>query len=89
MAKRRDVRNKIDHKNSREFFTKIRKMKGVVSDTEKYGDLTANASIDYFLNACEPRVSPNSDCCIASESNEQTQSMYFSYVTDEEFCTKF
>ena len=62
-------------------------MKGVVSDTKVNGDLTANAFNDYFLNACEPRVSPTSDYCIASDNNQQTQSMYFSYVIDEEVCT--
>ena len=30
---------------------------------------------------------PISDYCIASDNNQQTQSMYFSYVTDEEVCT--
>ena len=64
LAKRRDVQNKIDHKNPREFFNYIRKMKGEVYDTKINGDLTANAFNDYFLNACEPRVSPISDYCI-------------------------
>ena len=41
----------------------------------------------FFLNACEHKVSPISDYCIASDNNQQTQSMYFSYVTDEEVCT--
>ena len=30
---------------------------------------------------------PISDYCIASDNNQQTQSMYFSYVSDEEVCT--
>ena len=64
-------------------------MKGRVSDTKIKGDLTANAFNEYFLNACEPRVSPISDNCIASDNNQQAQSMYFSYVTDEEVCTIF
>ena len=72
-----------------EFFSFIRKMKGIVSDTELKGDFTANAFNDYFLNACEPRVSPISDYCFASEINEQTLSIHFSYVTDEEACTLF
>ena len=87
LAKRRDVQNKIDHKNPREFFNCIRKMKGEVFDTKINGDLTANAFNDSFLNACEPRVSPISDYCIPSDNNQQTQSMYFSNVTDEEVCT--
>ena len=87
LVKRRDVRSKIDHKNPREFFIYFRKMKGVVSDTIINGYLTANAFNDYFLNACEPRVSPTSDYCFASDNNQQTQSMYFPYVTDEEVCT--
>ena len=87
LAKRRDVQNKIDHKDPREFFNYIRKTNGVVFDTKINGDLTANASNDYFLNACEPRVSPISEYCIASDNNQQTQSMYFSYVTYEEVCT--
>ena len=58
-------------------------MKGEVFDTKINGDLTANAFNDYFLNACEPIVSPISDYCIASDNNQQTQSMNFSYVTDE------
>ena len=62
-------------------------MNGVVSDTKIKRDLTANAFNDYFLNACEPRVSSISDHCIASDSHQQTQSVYFSYVTDEEVCT--
>ena len=49
--------------------------------------MTANAFNDYFLKACELRVSPISDYCIPSDNNQQTQSMYFSYVTDEEVCT--
>ena len=88
LAKRRDVQNKIDHKDPGEFFNYIRKMKGVVFDTKIIGDLTANAFNDYFLNACEPRVSPISAFCIASDNSQQTQSMYSSYVTDEEVCTK-
>ena len=88
LAKRRDVQNKIDHKNPREFFNYISKMKGVVFDTKINGDLTANASKDYFLNACEPRVSLISDYCIASDNNQQTKSMYFSYVTYEEVFTR-
>ena len=87
LARRRDVQNKIDHENPKEFFNYIRKMKGVVSDTKINGELTANAFNDYFSNACEPRVSPISDFCIASDNNQQTHSMYFSYVTDEEVCT--
>ena len=87
LAKRRGVQNKIDHKDPREFFNYIRKMKGVVFDTKINGDLTANAFNEYFLNACEPIVSPILDYCIASDNNQQTQSMYFSYVTDEEVCT--
>ena len=87
LAERRDVQNKNDHKDPREFFNYISKMKGVVFDTKINGDLTANAFDNYFLNACEPRVSPISDYCIASDNNQQTQSMYFSYVTDEEVCT--
>ena len=58
-------------------------MKGVVSDTKINGELTANAFNNYFLSACEPRVSPISDECFASENNQQTQSMYFSCVTEE------
>ena len=61
-------------------------MKEVVFDTKINGDLTANVLIDYFLNACEPRVSPISDYCIASDNNQQSHSMYFSNVTDEEVC---
>ena len=87
LAKRRDVQNKVDHKNPREFFNYIKKMKGVVSDTKVNGNLTANAFNDYFLNASEPRVSPISDFCNVSDNIQQTQSMYFSYVTDEEVCT--
>ena len=64
-------------------------MKGEVFDTKINGDLTANAFNDYLLNACEPRVSPILDYCIPSDKNQQTQSMYFSYVTDEEVCTIF
>ena len=86
LAKRWDVQNKIDQKILREFFKYIRRTKGVVSDTKKR-DLTANAFNEYFLNACEARVSPISDYCIASDKIQQTQSMYFSYVTDEEVCT--
>ena len=86
LAKRRDVKNKFDHKNPWEFFNYVRKVKGEVSDTKLTGDLTANAFNKFFLNACEPRVSPVSDYCIASDS-KQTQSMYFSYVTDEVVCT--
>ena len=89
LAKRRDVQNKIDHKDPREFFNYIRKMKGVVFDNKINGDLTANAFNGYFLNACEPGISPTSDYCIASDNNQHTQSMYFSYVTDEEVCTIF
>ena len=73
LAKRRDVQNEIYHKDSREFFNYIRKMKGVVFDTKINGDLTANAFNDYFLNACEPRVSPILDYCIASDNNQQTR----------------
>ena len=72
LAKRRDVQNKIDHKYLREFFSYIRKIKGVVSDSKRNGDLKANAFNDYFLNACEPRVSPISAYCIGSENNHQT-----------------
>ena len=89
LAKRRDVQNRIDHKDPREFFNYIRKMKGVVFDTKINGDLTANAFNDYFLNACEPRVAPISDYCMASDNNQQAQSMYFSYITEEEVCTIF
>ena len=64
-------------------------MKGEVFDTKINGDLTANAFNDYFLNACEPKVSPISDYCIPSDNIKQTQSMYLSYVTDEEVCTIF
>ena len=64
-------------------------MKGEVFDTKINGELTANAFNDYFLNACEPRVSPISDYCIQSDNNQQTQAVYFSYVTDEEVCTIF
>ena len=39
------------------------------------------------MNACEHKVSPISDYCIASDNDQQTQSMNFSYVTDEEVCT--
>ena len=63
-------------------------MKGVVSDTKISGDSTENAFNEYFLNAGEPRVSPISECCIASDYNQQTQSLFFSYVTDEEVCTR-
>ena len=62
-------------------------MKRVVFDTKIKGELTASVFNDYFLNACESRVSPISEYCIASENNQQTQSMNFSYVTDEEDCT--
>ena len=48
LAKRRDVQNKIDHKDPREIFNNIRKMKGVVFDTKINGDLTANALNDFF-----------------------------------------
>ena len=41
-------------------------MKGVVSDTKINGELTAKAFNDYFLNACEPKVLPISDYCVAS-----------------------
>ena len=61
LAKRSVVQNKIDHKDPREFFNYIKKMKGVMFDTKINGDLTANAFNDYFFNACEPRVSPISD----------------------------
>ena len=44
-------------------------MKGTVSDTKRKGDLTSNAFNDYFLMACEPRVSPISDYCIVSDNN--------------------
>ena len=64
LAKRRDVQNKIDHENPMEFFNYIKKLKGEVFDTKINGDLTANAFNDYFLNACEPRVSPISDYCV-------------------------
>ena len=77
LAKRRDVQNKIDQKNSREIFNYIRKMKGEVFDTKINGELTANAFNDYFLNACEPRVSPISDYCFPSDKNQQTQSIFF------------
>ena len=81
------VTDKINHKTPREFFKYIRKMKGVVSDTKINGELSAKAFNDYFLNACEPRVPLISDYCIPSDNSQQTQSMYFSYVTDEEVCT--
>ena len=87
MAKRIDVQNKIDRKNPVEFFNYIRKMKEEVFDTKIHGELTANAFNDCFSNACEPRVSPISDYSIPSDNNQQTQSMYFLYVTDEEVCT--
>ena len=87
MAKRRDAQNKTNCKNPMEFFNYFRKMKGEFFDTKINGDLTAKAFNDYFSNACEPRVSPISDYCIPSDNNQQTQSMYFSYVTDEEVCT--
>ena len=87
LAKRRDVQNKIDHKNPREFFQLYQENDGRSFDTKINGDLRANAFNDYFLNACEPRVSPSSDYCIRSDNKQQTQSMYFSYVTDEEVCT--
>ena len=86
LAKRRDVQNKNDHKGPREFFNYIRKMEGVVFDTKINGDLTENAFNYSFLNACEPRVSPISDYCIESDKNQQTHSIYFSYVTDDEVC---
>ena len=87
LAKRRDVQNKIYHENPREFFNVLMKIKGVVFDTKINGDLTANAFNEYFLNACEPRISLISDYCIGSDNNQQTQSLYFSYVTEEEVCT--
>ena len=87
LAKRRDVQSEIDHKNPREFFNYVRKMMGVVSNIETNGEVTVKAFNDYFLNACEPRVSPISDYCFVSHNNQQSQSMYFSYVTDEEVCT--
>ena len=62
-------------------------MKGAVFDTKISSDLTANAFNEFFLNACEPRVSPISDYCNASDNNQQTQSLYISYITDEEVCT--
>ena len=89
LAKRRDVQNKIDHKNPREFFKYNRKMKGVVSDTKLNGELRANAFNDYFLNACEPRILPILYFCIVSENKHQTQSTFFSYITDEEVCKIF
>ena len=70
------------------FLNYNRKMKRVVSDFKRNGDLTAYALNEYFLNACEPRVSPTSDFCIASDKIQQTQSLYFSYVTNEGVCTK-
>ena len=87
LAKRGVVQNKIDHKDPMEFSNYIKKMKGLVFDTKVKGELTANVFNDYFLNACEPSVSPISKYCIASDNNQETQSMYFSYVTDEEVCT--
>ena len=35
LTKRRDVQNKVDHKISEDFFSYIKKIKGVVSDTKK------------------------------------------------------
>ena len=35
LAKRRDVQNKTDHKNPREFFNYIRKTKEEIFDTKK------------------------------------------------------
>ena len=87
LPKRRNVQNKTDQKNPREFFNYVGKMKEVVSHTIIYGDLTAKAFNGYFLNACGPRVSPISDNCIVSDITQQTQSVYFPYVTDEEVCT--
>ena len=75
LAKRRDVQIKIDHKNPREFFNYIRKMKGEAFDTKINGDFTANAFNDYFLNACEPRVSPILDYYLPSDNNQQIHSM--------------
>ena len=46
LAKRGDVQNKTDHKDPRDFFNHIMKMKGVVFDTKITGDLTANAFND-------------------------------------------
>ena len=86
LAKRRDEQNKIDHKNHMEFFSYFGKKNGVVSGTIINRELTANTSMITFI-ACEPRVSQISDFRHASENNQQTQSMYFSYVTDEEVCT--
>ena len=79
LAKRRDVKNKIDHKNPWEFFNYVRKMKGEVSDTKINGDLLANAFNEYFLNLVSPEFFRFR---LASDKNQQTQSMYFSYVTD-------
>ena len=88
LAKRRDVQNKIDHKNPKEFFSFIRKMNGVVSDIKINGELPEIAFNDYFSNDCEPRVSPTWDYCTASDNSQQTQSIYFSYVTVEKVFTK-
>ena len=87
LEKRRDVQNKIDHKNPREFFNYFRKLKGVVSDTKINRYLTANAFSEFLLNAGEPTVCQIPDYCIASDNFQQTQSMYFLYVTDEEVFT--
>ena len=48
LAKRRDLQNKIDRKNLKEFFSYTSKMKEVVSDTKINIKLTANAFNDYF-----------------------------------------
>ena len=89
LAKRRDVQNKIYQKKSREIFNYIRKMKVEVFATKINGELAANTFNDYFLNTCEPRVLPISLYCCPSDKNQPTQSVFFSYVTNEGVCTIF
>ena len=43
-------------------------MEGLGSSTKIYGELRAIVFSDYFLNACEFRVSPTSDENLASEN---------------------
>ena len=48
LAKRRNVQNKIGLENPREFFIFIRKMKGVASDAQINGVVTAKDFNDFF-----------------------------------------
>ena len=61
LAQRRDVQNKIDHKNPKKVSSLLRRKEFLISDTDIKGKLTANV-YNYFLNDCEPGIFPISDC---------------------------